>query len=101
MSQTSKVTPEQIEEWKKKHGAVYEFSSEGKVCYLRKPSRDILRAANVGSGEDTIKWNEIIVKNCFLGGDEMFLTDDDYFFGLSKMLTELVETKKVELKKIS
>lgn len=99
MSQTTKVAPEQIEEWKKKYGEIFEFEAEGKTVYLKKPGREVLRAANAGAGDDTIKWNEIIIKNCWLEGDACFLDDDDYFFGLSAKLTELIKRKQVELKK--
>ncbi len=94
------VTEQLIEEWKKKHGEVFEFEAEdGKKCWFRKPDRETLRACNLGSGDDTIKWNEILVKNCFLGGDEEFKTQDDYFFGLSTQLAELIKRKQVQLKK--
>ena len=96
---TTVVTPQQIEEWKKAHGQVHEFEADGKICYLKKPTRDVIRAANTAAGDDTIKWNEIVIRNCWLGGDECFQTEDDYFFGLSKQLGEIVKSKQVELKK--
>jgi hypothetical protein len=101
MKEQTNPSPELIAEWKQKYGEVYEFTSDdGRRCWLRRPTREILRAANKASGDDTIKWNEIIVENCLIAGDEAFKTNDRLFFGLSKTLTELVEAAKVELKKI-
>ncbi|MDJ1494156.1 hypothetical protein QNI19_14525 [Cytophagaceae bacterium DM2B3-1] len=93
-------TPQQLEEWTKKYGKVNEFeSADGKKCWLAKPSRDVIRAANVAGGDDSIKWNEVLLKNIFLAGDPCFITDDEYFFGLTKELGDLVPKKLVELKK--
>ena len=71
------ITPEQIESWKKKWGDVF--------------------CVTVG---DKMKYNEILLNNCWLAGDEEIKTDDALFLGVSTKLGELVEVKEAELKKL-
>lgn len=97
---TTTVTPEQIEAWKQKHGDVYELSYEGVVGYIRKPDRKVMSMASTLGANDHIKYNEIILSNCWLGGDERLKTDDALFFGATKELAKLIEVKEVELKKL-
>lgn len=97
-----KATKEQISEWKKRHGDVYEYRTEDGeyACYLHKPSRLALsRAASVGQ-TDPLKYSEVIIADCWIDGDEQVRKDDAYFLGLSKMLGELVEIKEGSLKKL-
>lgn len=90
----------QIEEWKKKHGSVYEISCEGKVGYVKKPDRKILGAAATVGSKDPMRYNEVLLNNVWLGGDEELKTNDDYFLGVSAQLAELIEIKEVTLKKL-
>lgn len=95
------MTPEsQIAAWKKKHGDVFRYSAGEKSCYLKKPDRSVLSAAAVIGKNDPLKYNEILLANCFLGGDEEIKTDDGLFLGISQKLAELVEIKEGELKKL-
>lgn len=94
------VTPEQIEAWKEKHGDVYSIECEGKVCYVRRPTRKMLGLAATLSGKDPIKYNEVLLKNVWLGGDDELMNDDAYFLGVSGQLAELIDIKDAELKKL-
>jgi hypothetical protein len=101
--QSESKKPQSVKDFEEKNPGVkvlYFQSEDGKQVWLRKPSREIMRAANAGSGNDTILWNEIIIKNCMIAGDSCFIEDDDYFFGLSRQLTELLPSKNVSLKKV-
>jgi hypothetical protein len=92
------ATPEQIAEWKAKHGEFFGIVIEDKVCYLKKPDRKALSfASQVGS--DPMKFNEVILKNCWLGGDPEILTDDSLFLAASSKLDQVIEFKKAELVK--
>lgn len=97
-----KVTKEQIAEWKKKFGDIYQYNTDdGQYgCYLRKPSRLTLSRAGSVASTDPLKYSEVIISDCWLGGDEQIKSDDSYFLGLSKMLGELVEIKEGTLKKL-
>lgn len=98
-AETAVITQSQIDSWKKTHGEVFLVEVEDKVCYLKRPSRQALGAATVLSGGDSIKYNEVILNNCWLGGDEEIKSDDAYFLGVSQTLAELIEVKKATLKK--
>lgn len=95
-----KFTKEQIETLKKKHGEIFEIEVEDKVCYLKKPSRKVLSLAATAGQHDPMKYNEVILANCWVSGDEEIKTDDAYFLGVSGVLTELIEIKKASLKKL-
>lgn len=93
------VTPEQIADWKRKYGEVYVATAEGRTAYLRRPDRKIISAAAVLGGSDNLKQKEILIRNCWLGGDEEMLAEDKYFLGLSTRIDALIEVAQVELKK--
>lgn len=96
------ATEQQIQEWKNKHKDIFLLTSDDKACYVRKPSRKDVSYAMAASsgGKDLIKMQEVLLNNCWLGGDEEMRTDDDYFYGVSPQLTGLMEAKEVELKKL-
>ena len=85
------ITPEQIEAWKKKWGDVFCVTVGDKVAYLKRPSRQALSAAAVVGKNDPMKYNEILLNNCWLAGDEEIKIDDSLFLGVSAKLGELVE----------
>ncbi len=97
---SKKVTKEQIAEWKAKHEDVFKLSVDGKVCYLKRPTRQIISAAEVSAGENSIKFNESIIRDSWLGGDMEFQTEDSLFFGVSKQIDKIIDTAKVELEKL-
>lgn len=92
------LTPEQIEAYKKEYGDIFLFELDGKKCYLHKPSRQILDAAN--AQKKVSSFNETLIKNCWLAGNKEFVSDDEYFLPASKKLDELITFKDVELKKL-
>jgi hypothetical protein len=95
----AEVTQEQIDAWKKKFGAVLLYETEdGKQAYFRKPYRRI--AGYVATIGDPVASNEALAKNCFLGGDGEVISDDEYFFGLSRKLPGLMKIKLRELKEL-
>lgn len=82
----------------KKYGDVFCVVVGDKVAYLKRPSRQALSAAAVVGKNDPMKYNEILLNNCWLDGDEEIKTDDSLFLGVSAKLGELVEVKEAELK---
>lgn len=93
------VDQEQIDKWKKEFGQVWEVIVEDRVCYLKKASRNTLRAALTFLDKDRIKYMEIIIENCWLGGDEAIKKEDEYFYGLMTVVPELAAAKDAEIKK--
>lgn len=98
--ENSTITPEQIEAWKKKHGDVFCVTVGDKVAYLKRPDRKTLGAAAVVGKNNPMKYNEILLENCWLDGDPEIKTDDALFLGVSAKLGDLVEVKEAELKKL-
>lgn len=98
-TKSSKIaTAEQIAEWKAKYGEFFHIEIEDKICYLKKPDRKTLSfASQVGS--DPMKFNEVILKNCWIAGDDEIMTDDSLFLAASSKLDQVIEFKKAELVK--
>lgn len=94
------ASDEQIAAWKKEHGDVFVYTADGKRCYLKKPDRNTLSVAAAMGMANPLRYNEILLENCWLGGDEQIRTADGYFLGISQKLSELVEIKEGELKKL-
>ena len=70
------------------------------LCYLRKPNRKELSYASVAGKSDPMKFNEVILNQCWLASDEEIKTDDSLFLGVSAQIAQLVEVKEAELKKL-
>lgn len=94
------VTPIQIQEWKKKHGEISLLKIEDKKAYLKTPDRKTLSYASSFASSDPLKFNEILLENCWLGGDEEIKTDDALFLAASSKLAELIKIKEATLEKL-
>lgn len=100
MKMEQKDIAAKIAVWKKKFGDIYVYEADGKKCYLHRPSRAVVSAASVIGKEDPFKFAEVVLENCWLDGDECLRTDDAYFMGLSQQISQLVEIKTGQLKKL-
>jgi len=98
--ENKEITQEQIDAWKKQHGDIYAIKVDGKTAYLKKPDRKTLSFASVAGQKDPMKFNEIILENCFIGGDEEIKKDDSLFLAASAKIVELIEVKEAELVKL-
>jgi hypothetical protein len=94
------ATEEQIAEWKDKHKGVFCIKVEDKACYLKKPSRKALGYASMAGKENPLKFNEVILNDCWLAGDEEIKTDDDLFLSVSPKVAEIIEVKSADLEKL-
>lgn len=94
-------TPAQITAWKSAYKTVHKLTVEDKVAYLRNPDRRTLSAAmtKIAKG-DIVGGSEVILENCWLGGDEEIKNDDDLFVGAVSKVGELIEVKSAELEKL-
>jgi hypothetical protein len=95
-----KPTKEQIAEWKAKHGEIYKVTVEDKCAILKAPDRKTLSAATSVGAKDPIKFNETILNNCWLAGDEEIRKVDSYFLGAGSQLQEIIEVKEASLEKL-
>jgi hypothetical protein len=94
------ATEDQIKLWKEQHGDVYQIKVEDSVCYLKKPDRKTLGYASQAGKTDPMKFNEVIIKGCWLGGDEEIMTNDSLFLGACTQLAVVVAFKEAELVKL-
>ncbi len=93
------VSAEKLAEWKAKYGHVWEVEVGGSIAYLKKASRAALRAAMTFVDKDKVKYMEVIIANCWLGGDENMKEDDDLFFGMVDVVPEITGAKHAKIKK--
>jgi hypothetical protein len=94
------VSQEQIQEWKAKHGDIFKITVDGKEAFLKKPSRKTLGYASVAGKTNPLKFNEVLLNDCWLGGDEVIKTNDELFLSVSGKLADLLEVKEAELEKL-
>lgn len=94
------VTKEQIQAWKEKYGDIFRIKVEDKECYLKKPTRKILGYASVAGQSNPLGFNEVIMRDCWLGGDEQMRNDDTLFLSACSKIAELIEIKDAELEKL-
>jgi hypothetical protein len=100
MNEFVEPTVAKIEEWKRQYGAVYRIKVEDKVCYLKSPSRKTLGYASMAAKTNPLKFNEVVLNDCWLAGNEEIKTDDSLFLSISPRLDELFEVKETELEKL-
>lgn len=95
-----KTTPEQVAEWKAKYGDVFKISVEDKVCFLKTPTRKALGYASQVGTTDPMKFNEIILNECWIDGDQDIKTNDMLFLSVSAKLAEIIQVKEAQLEKL-
>ena len=93
-----KYTKEQIEEWKRKHGDLFEITVEGKGCILHRPTRQNLSYVSVV--KDPVKMSEAMLNQLWVAGDEEIKTQDDLFLAAIQKMQEVLEVKEAEIKKL-
>jgi hypothetical protein len=96
----SEITPEQIAEWKEKHGEVFKLACEDKACIVKVADRKTLSFASASGTKDPMRFNELILKGCWLGGDKEIMEDDKYFISVAQKIAELVQFKTATLEKL-
>lgn len=93
-----KFTKEQIQEWKKKHGDLFEITVDGKSCILHRPTRRDLSYASVI--KDPIKMSETMLWQLWVAGDEELKTNDELFMAVVSKMDEVLKVKEAEIKKL-
>ena len=95
-----KPNQKQIDAWKAQFGEISQINVGDKSCILRKPNRKEMSFAAASAATDPLKYNEVILKACWLAGDMEIQTNDDLFLSISPKLSELIELKEAELVKL-
>lgn len=94
-------TPEQIDAWKKQHKTIHKLTISGKTAYLKNPDRRTLSLAMTKIAKnDIMGGSEVLLENCWLGGNPEIKTDDELFMGAISKVGELIQVKEAELEKL-
>lgn len=97
---TELATPEQLQAWKDKYEKVWKLKVADKEAIVRSPQRNELSyAAKVGAN-DPMKYNEFMLKTCWLAGDEEIQTKDSYFIGACSQLEKLIQIQESSLEEL-
>lgn len=91
-------TKEQVAEWKRKHGDIFELSVEDKSCILRRPNRKDLSYVSVV--KDPIKMSETLLKQLWVAGDTEIQEEDDLFLAVIPQMEEVIKVKEAQIKKL-
>lgn len=94
------ATKVQIELWKKKFPRIFKIQSEDSVAYVRKPNINDLRYASKAGMDDPLKLTEVLLKQCWLDGDEAIRTDEDKFLGVSSQMQEILKVAQTTIKEV-
>ncbi len=99
--QVTGPTQEQIEAWKREHGDIFKLDVEGGyTCYLKKPTRRIYSMALSQGQKSPMRFNEIIINNCWVGGDETIRDQDDLFYAACGQIDVLIPEVAADIKKL-
>lgn len=94
-------TKDQIELWKREYGDVFKLDVEGGyTCYLKKPTRRIYSMALSQGQKSPMRFNEIIINNCWIAGDEQIREDDDLFYAACGQIDVLIPEVAADIKKL-
>jgi len=94
------ATPEQIAGWKNLHGDVFTVEVGDRIGYLKRPDRATMAAATSIGEKEPMRFSEILLENCWLGGDEAIKREDRYFLAVLPQLDILVDFGVATLKKL-
>lgn len=92
----NEVTAAQVEQWKKDHGRVFVAKSGDKKAWYRKPTRKDLSYAMTLQNQ-SLEMSEMLLKQCFLGGDAVMHEDTDYLLGCGDLVDLMMAVKNVEV----
>lgn len=94
------ATDDQIAEWKRKYKDIFAIEVEGKRAYLHSPDRNTLSYAATVSKNDPMKFNDAILKGCWIAGDEEIQTEDKLFLGAAAQLDQIIQVAEATIKKL-
>lgn len=86
-------------------GAEFTIEVNGKVAYLRKPDRVTIEnalglAMPIQGRPQYIRAGEIVLLNCWVGGDDEIKSDDDLLIPAAMQAFQIIQSKTAVLKKI-
>lgn len=99
--QVTGPSKEQVEAWKREFGDVFRLDVDGGyTCYLKKPTRRIYSMALSQGQKSPMRFNEIIINNCWITGDEQIREEDDLFYAACGQIDVLIPEVAADIKKL-
>jgi len=96
-----KVILDKIESAKKKHGEVsWVLTEDDRDIFLHKPSRHVVDMAMAKSRTNPLGLIQVLLDNCWVGGDVLVKSDSKYLVGLAGEVDSIIGTVKAEVKKL-
>ena len=94
------ASDDQIKAWKQQYDAVFKITApEKQLCaFCRNPTRQEM--SFISEIKDPVKFNEALLKNCWLEGDKEIQTSDTVFMGLAPQIAQLMHSEEVILEKL-
>lgn len=92
-------TEQELNDWEKKHQKIFHFEVDNFCCWLKRPNIENISIAT-SIGKTSVDIENILLKNCWLAGNEIFLNDDDYLQAIATAFSreiELPECNIIEL----
>lgn len=94
-------TEDKIKALKAKHGKLFLYETkDGKSCLLASPTLKIIDACRTIAGGSSIRFNNAIVENCWVDGDEEIRTSDRYLLGLFDELDMIFDIVQGSLREL-
>lgn len=98
--ETPKVSQEQIKAWKEQFQDVFKVKVEDKEAYFRPPTRKAYSYASQVGTKDPMKFNEMILKDCFLGGDDDLINNERYLLTMGQHVVVFLNIMESSLEKL-
>lgn len=89
----------------KKHNVISVFKITAKkkkdtaTAYFKKPDRNVMGVSISLQKTSVLRAKEVILKTCFLEGDNRILSDDDFFYSACTIMDEIISIEEGDLKK--
>lgn len=92
------VSQAQLKDWKDQHGQVLELSfSDGRQAFLKQPDKKILGLAYAKGAKDPLGVADVIVANCWLGGDDDVKDDVGCLISIQELANEIAGRVECEV----
>jgi hypothetical protein len=113
VTETGRVSQEQIDAWKKEHQVSYikevcvnVSEKEKAFTYLKEPNRDVIALALAAPKDQANRnskvWSHgtVVLNNCRVGGDDRINTDNKMYFAVVVEAASMIDVYETESKNL-
>jgi hypothetical protein len=99
------ITQAQLDKWKHQYGDIsmidVEYQRETYTCYIKKPDRNTVSfALSKQAADRPLESGEVILENCWLGGDQGIKDNDDIWMAAALRSRESWDLPQATIKKL-